>query len=232
MANENEKVEVCRLCGEESRNCFSIFQDKNNIFKKIKICLPINISSDDKLPSNVCRRCSRRLRKSYKLRCTAVEVDKRLRMQLYQKQSDDVYTNKDTNNFSENFLNIKQEIIDEQNVLHDQNDTQEETVNSTEDNEPEIDIVEMKYEDVMEASIEQIDNNSDFVKNKTANNCQRFLEHQTLEQNEQSQHIQNEHKKKYECNQCGKCFNLHNSRSRHVQRKHRNIKCDQCGKCF
>ncbi|XP_011706387.1 PREDICTED: zinc finger protein 664-like, partial [Wasmannia auropunctata] len=154
---------------------------------------------------------------SYKLRCTAVEVDERLRMQLHQKQNDDVNTNKDTNNFSENFLNIKQKIIDEENGLHYQNDTQEirdkmnihdwntirenideisyekEAVISTQDNETavsvdlvtKINIVEIESEDVMEASIEQT-NSSNFVKNKTANDCQRFSEHQTLEQNEQS----------------------------------------------
>ncbi|XP_011688639.1 PREDICTED: zinc finger protein 260-like [Wasmannia auropunctata] len=50
----------------------------------------------------------------------------------------------------------------------------------------EIHIVENGSEDAMEASIEQTDNSSDFVNNETANDYQRFSEHQTLEQNEQS----------------------------------------------
>ncbi|XP_011705882.1 PREDICTED: zinc finger protein hangover-like, partial [Wasmannia auropunctata] len=124
MANEHERVGVCRLCGKQSRNCFPIFQDEDNILEKINTCLPIDISPDDKLPSNVCRCCSYRLSISYKLRCTAVEVDERLRMQLQQQSDVIVNTNKDTNNFSENFLNIKRQIIEE-NVLHYQNDTQE-----------------------------------------------------------------------------------------------------------
>ncbi|XP_011700043.1 PREDICTED: myoneurin-like isoform X2 [Wasmannia auropunctata] len=251
MANEDEKVEICRLCGKESRNCFPIFQDEDNILEKINICLPIDISPDDKLPSSLCRCCSYRLSISYELRCTAIEVDERLRMQLYQRQSD-VYTNKDTNNFSENFLNIKRKIIDEENVLHYQNDIQEirdkinidndwktnredideisnemEIVTSMENNETaasvnsvnEIDIVEMKYEDVIEASIEKTDNISDFVKNKTANDCQRFSEHQTLEQNSSAlaEHIREIHdlqspnklntKEKYVCKFCDKKFN-------------------------
>ncbi|XP_039306382.1 zinc finger protein 852-like isoform X3 [Solenopsis invicta] len=108
----NDKFEICRLCGKKSLNCISIFEDRNNyILEKISRCLPIIVFPNDNLPSSVCRRCLNYLNISCKLILTAIEVDKRLRMQLDLKQKvsancknkgsvstnkDTVFTNKDT----------------------------------------------------------------------------------------------------------------------------------------
>lgn len=89
----HKKVEVCRLCGEKSLDYISIFQDKDNyILEKMSRCLPIVIFPNDKLPSNVCKRCLNYLNISCKLILTAVEVDERLRRQLDQ---NDACTDKD-----------------------------------------------------------------------------------------------------------------------------------------
>lgn len=123
--SHNKEVEVCRLCGKQSPNYTSIFQDED-ILKKINRCLPINIFPNDKLPSNACGRCLNNLNISYELILTAIEVDEHLRMQLNQRLNDRaVCTDKDTNKIIEDCQNIKREITDEENAENYQNDTQE-----------------------------------------------------------------------------------------------------------
>lgn len=92
---ENGKIhEICRLCGEKSLSCVSVFEDnKHFIPEKISRCLPIIIFPTDNLPSNICKRCLAHLNISYRLILTSVEVDDRLRTQLDQRQKDTISRN-------------------------------------------------------------------------------------------------------------------------------------------
>ncbi|XP_011861996.1 PREDICTED: zinc finger protein 624-like [Vollenhovia emeryi] len=91
----HKKLQVCRLCGEKSSHYIPIFEDKDNyISEKISRCLPIIIFPNDNLPSNVCGHCLNYLNTSYELILTAVEADKRLRMQLDEEQKNAIFTDR------------------------------------------------------------------------------------------------------------------------------------------
>ncbi|XP_069699886.1 serine-rich adhesin for platelets-like [Periplaneta americana] len=61
---------ICRLCAKEDRFCIEVFGDdgnKNNISKKVRLCLPITIKEDDEYPKQVCLSCLNKLDTSYEL---------------------------------------------------------------------------------------------------------------------------------------------------------------------
>ncbi|XP_011695619.1 PREDICTED: zinc finger protein 765-like [Wasmannia auropunctata] len=160
-------------------------------------------SPDNKLPINVCRRCSNYLNISYNLILTAIKIDKRLQMQLNQKQNDATSTDKGTNKIKEiNCQSIKREITDKENTQKYQNDWKteqedideinykEEAVTLTEQNgmsasidlATEIDIGEMKYEDLILDSTEQVDNSYDYITNKITEKCQ-IIKQEIIDEN-------------------------------------------------
>lgn len=83
----NVKNEICRLCGERSGNCLSIFEDKLSIAEKISRCLPIIVLANDNLPSHICKRCLTYLNISYKLIVNSLKVDEYYRKQLQENEA-------------------------------------------------------------------------------------------------------------------------------------------------
>lgn len=61
---------ICRLCAKEDKFCVDIFGEdgvKNNISKKIRLCLPISVKEDDEFPKQICLSCLNKLDTSYEL---------------------------------------------------------------------------------------------------------------------------------------------------------------------
>ena len=67
MAVFNPKL-ICRLCAKVKEFCVDIFGEdgvKNNLSKKIRLCLPIWVREDDEYPKQICLNC--KLDTSYEL---------------------------------------------------------------------------------------------------------------------------------------------------------------------
>uniref|UniRef100_A0A0A9VX38 Uncharacterized protein n=2 Tax=Lygus hesperus TaxID=30085 RepID=A0A0A9VX38_LYGHE len=72
--------ELCRLCGAKTSVLMGlhIFEREGSlreIFKKIKACLPIQVTNDDKLPKMVCEECVYKLDALYEFREKSVKTE-------------------------------------------------------------------------------------------------------------------------------------------------------------
>ncbi|CAH1119807.1 unnamed protein product [Phaedon cochleariae] len=81
MANNNNMLQLCRLCLVKDDVNIPIFEEQGDIrqiFLKISSCLPVKVSREDRLPKKICDGCSYKLDMLYEFWNTSANAEKQL----------------------------------------------------------------------------------------------------------------------------------------------------------
>ncbi|XP_066254698.1 zinc finger protein ZFP2-like isoform X10 [Euwallacea similis] len=92
MDNPGEILRLCRLCLVKDQVNIPIFEEQGDIrqtFLKIRSCLPVKVSRDDKLPKKICGGCSNKLDLFYEFWSSTANSEKTLQSWLGQEEEDD-----------------------------------------------------------------------------------------------------------------------------------------------